>query len=104
VGFDQAMIDYYLAMPDWMYGPWILGVWGAVLGSLLLLLRRKWAVHAFALSFLGALVSLIYSKMIDPPPIPAGMEVMGYMGFVIALIAALLLWYAWAQSKKGVLR
>ncbi|WP_420471758.1 MULTISPECIES: hypothetical protein [unclassified Brevundimonas] len=104
-GFDQAMIDYYLAMPNWMYVPWVLGVWGAVIGSILLLVRRKWAVHAFGLSFLGALVSLIYGKLIDPPPpAAAGMEMMVWMPFVILAIAAFLLWYAWTMAKKGVLR
>ena len=39
--FSQEMIDYYMAMPDWMWVPWILGVWGAVIGSILLLLRLR---------------------------------------------------------------
>ena len=43
-GFDQAMIDYYTAMPAWMYVPWTLGVWGAVIGSILLLMRNRLAV------------------------------------------------------------
>jgi hypothetical protein len=104
-GMDQAMIDYYHAMPAWMYVPWVLGVWGAVLGSLLLLLRNKLAVPVFALSFLGAVVSLIYQKFINPaPPPPPALATMAYMSYVIVLIAALLLWYAWAQRKKGVLR
>ena len=43
--------------------------------------------------------------MIDPPPPPpAGMEMMGYMPFVIMAVAAFLLWYAWTMAKKGVLR
>jgi hypothetical protein len=88
-----------------MYVPWTLGVWGAVIGTILLLVRRKWAVHAFALSFLGALVSLIYGKFIDaPPPPPPGKEMMQWMPFVILAIAAFLLWYAWSMAKKGVLR
>lgn len=104
-GFDQPMIDYFNAMPTWMYVPWVLGVWGAVIGTILLLVRRRWAVHAFALSFLGALVSLIYGKFIDaPPPPPPGMEMMQWMPFVILAIAAFLLWYAWSMANKGVLR
>lgn len=103
-GFDQPMIDYFNAMPAWMYVPWVLGVWGAVIGSILLLARRRWAVHAFALSFLGAFVSLIYGKFIAPPPGQAGMEIMMWMPFVILAIAAFLLWYAWSMAKKGILR
>lgn len=105
MGFGDDMIAYYNAMPTWMYGPWILGVWGAVIGSILLLARRRWAVVAFALSFLGALISLIYGKLIDPPPTPTPeMAAMAWMPYVILLIAAFLLWYALAMAKRGVLR
>ena len=103
-GMTQPMIDYYDAMPTWMYGPWILGVWGAVLGSVLLLVRRRLAVPAFALSLLGAVASLIYGKMNPMPPLPPAMAAMSYMPWIIVLIAALLLWYAWAMAKRGVLR
>ena len=104
-GFDDAMVAYYEAMPNWMYVPWILGVWGAVIGSVLLLLRRRWAVHAFGLSLLGALVSLIYGKLIDPPPsAPPQMAAMSWMPIVILLIAVLLFGYAFNMRKRGVLR
>lgn len=104
-GFADDMIAYFNAMPAWMYVPWTLGVWGAVIGSLLLLARSRWAVHAYALSLLGAVVSLIYSKVINPPPaLPPELTMMEWMPYVIAAIAALLLWYAWTMAKKGVLR
>ena len=104
-GFDQAMIDYFLGMPTWMYVPWTVGVWGAVIGSILLLLRHRLAVWAFALSLIGAVVSLIYGAVIDPaPPPPPEMAVSAYMPYMIAVIAAFLLWYAWTMSKRGVLR
>lgn len=104
-GFDQAMIDYYNAMPMWMYGPWILGVWGAVIGSILLLMRNRLAVWAFGLSLLGAVISLVYGQFITPPPpLPAELAVMQWMPWVITVIAAFLAWYAWTMGKKGVLR
>lgn len=104
-GFDQAMIDYFNAMPPWMYGPWILGVWGAVAGSILLLMRSRFAVWAFALSLVGAVVSLVYGQFVNPmPEVPPAMAMMKYMPWVITLIAAFLAWYAWTRSKKGVLR
>lgn len=104
-GFGDDMIAYFNAMPSWMYVPWTLGVWGAVIGSLLLLARSRWAVHAYALSLLGAVVSLIYSKVINPPPaLPPELVMMEWMPYVIALIAAFLLWYAWTMAKKAVLR
>jgi len=102
-GMNDAMIAYYNAMPGWMYGPWVAGVWGALAGSILLLLRNRYAFHLFALSLLGALGSLIYGLMNPMPELPAEMAVMAYMPWVILLIAAFLAWYAWTMSKKGVL-
>lgn len=103
-GFDQAMIDYYMAMPSWMYGPWVLGVWGAVAGSILLLMRHRLAVWAFALSLLGAVGSLMYGQVVSPPPLPPELAIMSYMPWVIVAIAAFLAWYAWSMARKGVLR
>lgn len=104
-GFDDAMVAYYEAIPAWMYAPWTLGVWGAVIGSVMLLLRRRWAVPAFGLSLLGALVSLIYGKLIDPPPpAPPELAAMSWMPIVILLIAVLLFGYAFNMRKRGVLR
>jgi hypothetical protein len=104
-GMNQAMIDYYNAMPAWMYAPWIVGVWGAVLGSILLLMRNRLAVPVFALSLLGAIVSLLYGAVIDKaPPPPPEMAMMTWMPYVIVVVAAFLAWYAWSMGKKGVLR
>lgn len=103
-GMTQPMIDYFLAMPDWMYAPWIAGVWGAVAGSVLLLLRMKWAVHVFAISLVGAVVSLVFGLMNPMPGLPPEMAAMKVMPWIIAIIAAALLFYARAMSKKGVLR
>lgn len=104
MGMTQPMIDYFNAMPTWMYVPWSLGVWGAVLGSILLLMRNRMAVWAFALSLIGAVVSLVYGRMNPMPELPPEMAAMSYMPWIIAVIAAFLLWYAWSQKKAGVLR
>ena len=102
-GMTDAMIAYYNAMPTWMYVPWVLGVWGAVAGSILLLMRNKLAVPAFALSLLGAVGSLAYGLANPMPPLPEAMAMMSYMPWVIVGIAALLVLYAWMMGKKGVL-
>ena len=98
------MIDHFVAMPTWMYVPWTLGVWGAIAGSVLLLLRMRWAVPAFALSLLGALGNVGYGLMNPMPELPPEMAAMAYMPWVIVVIAAFLLWYAWTMGKRGVLR
>ena len=42
-------LAHYAAYPAWVHAAWALGVWGGVLGSLLLLLRQRFAVWFFAL-------------------------------------------------------
>ena len=104
MNFDQAMIDYFLAMPDWVYVPWTLGVWGAVIGSILLLLRNRFAVWAVALSLIGAVVSLLDGQFMEPPPLAPDMAMMKWMPYVIMVITVLLFVYAFNMRRKGVLR
>jgi len=103
-GMSDEMIAYFNGMPAWMYAPWIAGVWGAVLGTIALLMRRRWAVLFFVVSFLGALISLIYGFINPMPELPAGMEIMKFMPWVIVAIAGFLWWYATTMARRGVLR
>ena len=60
LGMNEAEIGYMLSMPAWMSAFWALGVWGSVLGSVLLLVRSRHAVTAFLLSLVGLAISCIY--------------------------------------------
>ncbi|MEW6019401.1 MAG: hypothetical protein AB1760_15160 [Pseudomonadota bacterium] len=100
VGMTEAQIAYMAAYPTWMHGAWALGVWGAVAGSLLLLLRSRFAAHAFAVSMLGIILSNGYALVV-----PGGWDVMGgAITIVIAAVGLLLLWLAWSMTRRGVLR
>ena len=103
-GDPNAMLAYIDSMPIWSQIGWGLGVWGALLGSVLLLMRSRYAVHAFAVSVIGAVISLGWQMM--DPSVPAAMTAgfMKYVPPIIILLAAAQLWYAWRQSEKGVLR
>lgn len=101
-GLSESMIAHYSAMPGWMMVAWIAGVWGALLGSILLLLRRKWAFHAFVVSLAGALVSVVYTYLLSDGA--AALGPMAIMPVVIAAIALFLAWYSSMMSGKGVLR
>lgn len=100
VGMSDAQIAYMAAYPTWMHGVWALGVWGAVAGSVLLLLRSRFALHAFVLSLLGIVGSNGYALFT-----PGGWALMGgVITVVIAAIGVALLLYAWAMTRRGVLR
>lgn len=100
MGMTDAIIAFMDTYPTWMHAVWAVGVWGSVLGSILLLVRSKWAFHAFAVSTLGAAASLAYNVVT-----PGAMEVMSpVMPAVIVVICLGFVWYAWAMTKRGVLR
>jgi hypothetical protein len=102
-GMTPAQIAHYEEMPAWMMVVWAVGVWGAILGSVLILLRRKLAVPVFAASLAAFLISLVYTYVLTN-----GGEIMGQaMAITSAVITALLvffMWYSWLMTKRGVLR
>ena len=100
--FDEAQLAYFEAFPFWFEFCWALAVWGSVLGSILLLLRRRAAVGVFAVSFVSMLATMVYSLGLSD-----GREAMGAAGvafsLVIFLVALGLVLYAQAQRGRGVL-
>jgi hypothetical protein len=101
----NAALAWMDAMPMYVKAGWGLGVWLGLLGSVLLLLRSRWAVWSFGISFVGAVLSLGYQIALAPPleGAPTGAFYTA-MPYAIILIAAFLAWYAWTMEKKGVLR
>ena len=101
----QAALAWIDSFPVWAQFGWGLGVWMGVLGSLLLLARSRWAVHAFGLSLIGMVLSFGY-QFSGASPAPAGMDgsMMTIMPLVIIAVGLLLFAYARAMAKKGVLR
>tara|TARA_R110000787_G_scaffold93939_2_gene196344 strand:- start:3835 stop:4275 length:441 start_codon:yes stop_codon:yes gene_type:complete len=99
--YPQEMLDYWLNMPIWMWAVWAVGVFGGLLGSIALLLRRKLAVPFFAASFIAASISMSFGFLDKNAP---RMEGAGVMTGIIILIALLLALYAWWMSRRDVLR
>jgi len=97
-------LEYFSRIPLWVVGAWGLGVYGGFLGSIFLLLRRRWAVWTYGGSLVGAVLTPIYSYGMSD-----GLKIMGggagpiVFSAVIVVIAALLLVYARAQAARGVL-
>jgi len=101
----QTMLAWVDAFPFYAQFGWGLGVWMGLAGSILLLMRHRWAVPAMGLSLLGAVVGLGYQIFLAPPaPPPMNEGAMAFMPWVIIVVAALLYFYALRQRKAGVLR
>jgi len=102
-GMTPDQIAHYLEMPGWMTVVWAIGVFGAFLASILLLLRRKLALRLFILSLAAFLVSLLYTYVLTN-----GGAVMGQqMAITSAVITVLLVFfsgYSRFMAARGVLR
>ncbi len=99
---QRAFMD---ARPVWFDAVWAIGVWFAIGGSLLILLRSRFAAPAFLLSLAGLLGSAVWSYGIARP---SAVEVMGSFSiwFSLLICASLIgFWaYARAMTVRGVLR
>jgi hypothetical protein len=100
----NAMLAWIDGFPIYAQIGWALGVWGGLLGSVLLLVRSRYAVWAYGLSLLGAVVGLGYQIAAAPPLAGADDAMSKAMPYVIILVALGLFLYARAMEKKAVLR
>lgn len=101
--FTPEQRAYFYAFPAWVVATWALAVWGGVLGSVLLLLRKRWAVPVLAVSLATMVITTIYNFVLTD-----GVAVMGVGGAifsaVIFAIAVALYLYARRLARAGVLR
>ena len=102
-GMTPAQIAHYQGMPIWMTIVWGIGVWGAFLASILLLLRRKLAFAAFDLSLAAFVINLLYMYVLTDGGTVMGQQ-MAITNAVIALLLLFFSWYSYAMGKRSVLR
>ena len=104
-GVDPStLLAYVEGMPLYAQIGWGLGVWSALVGSVLLLMRNRYAVWAFGLSLVG--MALSFGYMFMGPPMPGSEEagMMKYMPLLIVILGIAQFAYARAAEKKGLLR
>jgi hypothetical protein len=101
--FTPEQLSFFYGFPAWVVAAWAVGVWGGVLGSLMLLFRRRMAVWIF-LASLAAIVITTFQNLV----LSNGMAVVGdafSLGFtaVIFVVALALFLYARAMLKRNIL-
>jgi len=102
--FTDPQRVYFESFPMWMEATWAFGVWGGLLGALLLLMRSRHAVAAFAVSLAGLAASTVYQYVLSTPPEEMKSGAMIGMNVAIWAIAIGLLCYAVNMRKARVLR
>lgn len=102
--FTPEQLAYFHSFPAWVVVAWGVATWGSLLGSLLLLLRRRLAVPVNGAVLAGMAATFFHNFVLTD-----GLKLMGsaaglvFTG-VIVLVAILLFFYARAMARRGVLR
>jgi hypothetical protein len=94
---EQAL---YANVPAWATGAFAIAVFGGLLGSLLLLFRKRLAISVFILSLIGVIVQMAYNIFLSK-----SIEVYGPGGMImpvmVIVIAVALVWYARKASSRN---
>ncbi len=97
--FPQEALDYYYSMPVWSFVVWGIAVWAALIGCVLILMRKSMAVAFLGASLGAALISFGHG-MINPAPEGLGNPIM--MIAILGLAVGFLVYALWL-SRRNVL-
>jgi hypothetical protein len=100
-GMTADQIAFMNAYPAWASAFWALGVWGAFAGSVLLLLRSRFAVPAMVVATIGLVGTTVYNYGLIE--VPAAMEAPALDIAIWAVTLSLLL-YVRRMAAAGVLK
>ena len=101
--FTAEQLEYFTSFPAWVVATWAISVWGSLIASVLLLLRKKIARDVFLLVLVTMAITFLYNFVLS-----SGLEVMGdavslaFTGLVV-VVAILLYVYARRQAAADVL-
>lgn len=100
--FTPEQLEFFYGFPTWLVFFWAIAVWGGLLASVLLVMRKRLAVNLFLVSFLCMCVTAAHNYFIAN-----GIEIMGTLGAIFSVLIfvfALGFWlYARAMARQGVL-
>ena len=100
-GMTPDQIAFMNAYPAWASAFWALGVWGAFAGSVLLLMRSRYAVPALVVATIGLVGTTVYNYGLIE--VPAAMEAPALDIAIWAVTLSLLL-YVRRMAAAGVLK
>ncbi len=84
-GMPKERQSLYLSMPSWVNAVFAAEVFGGVLGSVSLILKRQWALILYSISIAGVLIQTFYVYFLSE-----AIDVMGVTAIVMPLVAILI--------------
>ena len=96
--YGEAMLAIRDKFPVWSVAAYAIAVWGGLLASILLLLRKKWAAPLFVMSLIAAIISFTWSLTNAEARAAAGSAfwVMPAIVFVAGIIEVI-----WSRKKAA---
>jgi ribose/xylose/arabinose/galactoside ABC-type transport system permease subunit len=101
--FPPEQLAWFYGLPAWVVAAWATAVWGGVLGSLLLLLRKRLAVPVFLVSLVAMVITTFQNWVLANAAEIFPDAFSRVFTALIFAIAVGLFFYARAMSKRGVL-
>lgn len=100
LGLTAQQMAHIMNTPAWGHSGYAVAVNAGLLGGILLLLRKAWAVPLFYISLLGALI-----QDLDAFVMRDAMEAWGpgawYLPAFVIVVCAFEIWYSRAAKAKG---
>ena len=94
---QRAMME---AAPTWMYAAFAVAVWVGLVGSVLLLLRKKLAVPLLAVSLVAVLIQFS-AYFLDPELRESMSSDMLLIPIIVVAITWTVFWFAYHSRKRG---
>ena len=98
--YTAEQLEMIANVPAWATAAFAIAVFGGLLGSVLLLLRKKLAYMLFLISLLAVAVQLYHNFVVVD-----SIEIMGSIAAImsgfITFLAIFLLWFSKFSAKKG---
>ena len=101
--FTPQQLEYFYGLPAWVVATWAIAVWGSLLASIGLLLRKRWSATLFGVAIVAMVLTAVHNFLLSDGAAIMGEGAMAFTA-VIWIIAFGLFFYARALSKRSVLR
>lgn len=101
--FGDTMAAARHLYPSWAIAAFAIAVWGGLLGSILLLLRRGLSATVFGLSLAAAVICFI-PNFVSAPLREAGGATFWVMPLIVVLICCAQVWFSRRERMSGRLR
>jgi hypothetical protein len=97
---SEAQQQLYRSRPSWIFGVYAVAIFSGLAGAIGLLMRKGWAVSAFALSLIAIILQFGYTFLVMDAIRLLGAAAAVIFPLVIFAIGAVLLWFS-LHAKKS---